>query len=195
MTDKPPTGLNCESSHHHPQFTFSNLSSLLALLCLLLKLQLPKVFIKSGFLLDQVPLMPLVVSQKCLIVFFNAIWIFSPPWDLFCLFCLLNPLISIMLNLSIPSSKPRNSVDGVFFQGLYLLITPVTSCPRWKGTLVSLMYWKHIPASFIPHFLFPWLVSIIQAPFLNWNFPCSCILTCWFSLLCSAVFLVWAYSS
>lgn len=42
---------------------------------------------------------------------------------------------------------------------------------------------------------FPWLVSIIQAPFLNWNFPCSCILTCWFNLLCSAVFLVWACSS
>lgn len=85
-----------------------------------------------------------------------------------------------MLNLSIPSSKPRNSADGVFFQHLYLHITPVTSCPRWKGMLISLMYWKHVSASFcrLPHFLFPWLVSIIQAPFLNWNFPCSCILTC-----------------
>lgn len=31
------------------------------------------------------------------------------------------------------------------------------------------------PVSFFPRFLFSWLVIIIQSPFFNWNFPCSCI--------------------
>lgn len=32
--------------------------------------------------------------------------------------------------------------------------TCVASCPRWKSMLISLMYWKHISASFFPQFLF-----------------------------------------
>lgn len=62
-----------------------------------------------------------------------------------------------------------------FFQYLYLHVIPVASCPRWKSMLISLMYWKHISASFFPQFNFSWLVIIIQSPFFNWNFPCSCI--------------------
>lgn len=65
-----------------------------------------------------------------------------------------------------------------------LHITPFTFCHVWKGTLISLMYWKYIPATFLPIFLFPSPVSIIQALSLSQNFPCSCILTCW-SFLCS----------
>lgn len=60
--------------------------------------------------------------------------------------------------------------------------------PHMKGHTYFPDVLKTHPCISSPHFLFPWLVSIIEALSLSWNFPCSCILTCWLFLRsCSVV--------
>lgn len=107
---------------------------------------------------------------------------------------MLDPFISATLSLRKPSSKTRNSAD-VFLQVTCKSVSAHHTCcflPRVKGHAYFPDVLKTHPYIFSPHFLFPWLVSIIQALPLSWNFPCSCILTCWLFLCsCSVVQRFW----
>lgn len=157
VTGKPPTQ-GWVVCHRHPQFTSSNPSSLSLHFGACRWNWSCQRSSSSQVLLFLLTKCPWCLWQchksAFLILFFNNIWISSPPWDLFCGFHLLTPFISVMLNLSVPSSKPRNSVDGLF----PVSISAHHTChilPQMKGLAYFSDVLKTHTWIFFPHFLFP----------------------------------------
>lgn len=133
----------------------------LALLCLSLKLQLLKVFIKSSspVLLDPSAAFDAFSSVKKTVFLI----VFLCHWNIFfsltfLLWILYVAFLYFCYTLAQDTFIQNQKFSWFFFcrwlTSLYLHIMPVISCPMWKGMRIFLMYWKHIPASFLPIFFF-----------------------------------------